>query len=363
MALIGGGHGPRAFIDWTKETEALRKRILGTLMQSHVWRRHQKRSTQEIEIVGVTETPPSNFELTEGRIGKFRKVSAWFSGMAGHSPPEYVAAAGDILTSATDYGKPPGLQELSAGAATGGPQLTASPGAMIPPIASANLTGNIIHSCASDGLSITRRPQTRVDGRNSPLAQEDGTTPWVPATHPDGALYFFDKEMVHMLASLQTVRVTNPHWRDTTWRENIRLIEGPQVGTWHYAHRGRADTAVLLLRLSRNRCLFRFETYYASHVISELSPAQVKHQLMRFIGIGVLYRTHSSLFSAVFDGPSRHLEPAVYDELVGILSHGVDTTDVMTSTLPYDDDIMQKTTRHCVKANGTLERHKDNKCG
>ncbi|KAF8256627.1 hypothetical protein EI94DRAFT_277482 [Lactarius quietus] len=72
-----------------------------------------------------------------------------------------------------------------------------------------------------------------------------------------------------------------------------------------------------------------------SEVFCVTSPAHVKHRLE------ALYWNHWSLFPAVFDG--RYLQPAVYDELIGILSHGC--MDVMTSkssTLPYDEDTMQK---------------------
>ena len=71
-------------------------------------------------------------------------------------------------------------------------------------------------------------------------------------------------------------------------------------------------------------------------------------------------RNHWSLFPVVFEG--RSLPSQVYDELLGILAHGfmgelmrlgptcmqvpdIDGIDMMTSktsTIPYDDDKMQK---------------------
>jgi len=79
------------------------------------------------------------------------------------------------------------------------------------------------------------------------------------------------------------------------------------------------------------------------------------------------------LFPVVFEGHSLPL--SVYDELMGILAHGciggpmslnftmeqtnVDTLDVMTSrssTLPYDDDQMQKMIKLVQKAKGTWPR-------
>jgi hypothetical protein len=101
----------------------------------------------------------------------------------------------------------------------------------------------------------------------------------------------------------------------------------------------------------KNRCLFWLDKYDASHMISELfgvkSPAHVKHRLE------ALYWTHWSLFPVVFEG--RRLVQDVYDELVGILSHG--SMDVMTSkssTLPYDAETMQRMIRLVRNAKGTL---------
>ncbi|KAH8982874.1 hypothetical protein EDB92DRAFT_1617467 [Lactarius akahatsu] len=66
------------------------------------------------------------------------------------------------------------------------------------------------------------------------------------------------------------------------------------------------------------RCLFWLETYDAKDMLSEVywvgSPAHVKHRLE------ALYWSHWSLYPAFFEG--RRLECQIYDELVGILSHG-----------------------------------------
>jgi hypothetical protein len=77
--------------------------------------------------------------------------------------------------------------------------------------------------------------------------------------------------------------------------------------------------------------------------------------------IFITFRTHWSLIPTVFAG--RYLQRDIYDELVGMLSHGCmgefmslsllssqsscvdNATDVLTSkssTLPYDVDTMQK---------------------
>ncbi|KAI9429199.1 hypothetical protein H4582DRAFT_322971 [Lactarius indigo] len=106
------------------------------------------------------------------------------------------------------------------------------------------------------------------------------------------------------------------------------------------------------------RCLFWLDVYDANCMVSEVfcitSPARVKHRLEG------LYWAHYYLFPAVFNGCC--LQPAVYDELLGILSHGcmgkhvylavpsrqnsmIGTTDILTSkssTLSYDDDTIQK---------------------
>jgi len=96
-----------------------------------------------------------------------------------------------------------------------------------------------------------------------------------------------------------------------------------------------------------SRCLFWLETYDATYMVSELfgvkSPAHVKHRLES------LYWTHWSLFPVVFEG--RRLPLPVYDELLGILAHGcVDVLTSKSSTLPYDDDTMQKMIKLVQKA-------------
>ncbi|KAI0289786.1 hypothetical protein B0F90DRAFT_1672279 [Multifurca ochricompacta] len=100
------------------------------------------------------------------------------------------------------------------------------------------------------------------------------------------------------------------------------------------------------------RCLFWLEPYDATPMLSELvgvkSPAHLKHRLES------LYWNHWSLFPVVFDG--RSIPSEVYDELVGILTHGC--IDVMTSklsTLPYDDDTMQKMIKLIQKVKGKPE--------
>ncbi|KAN0131684.1 hypothetical protein V8E53_010526 [Lactarius tabidus] len=176
---------------------------------------------------------------------------------------------------------------------------------------------------------------------------EADCAPWIAATHPDGALYFYDEdrrvftdtdmhnpllkyEMEDFYDCLQTII---RHGASTIPSNNYDLVldimrteDGRMQWSYYYA-------------CHETRCLFWLHLYDANHIISEVfcvtSPAHVKHRLE------ALYWVHWSLFPVVFNG--RCLQSAVYDELVGILSHGC--MDVMTSkssTLPYDVDTMQK---------------------
>ncbi|KAH8987810.1 hypothetical protein EDB92DRAFT_2014060 [Lactarius akahatsu] len=171
--------------------------------------------------------------------------------------------------------------------------------------------------------------------------------PWIPATHPDGALYFYNKDMrlftdtdMHNSELKEEMEVFYHYLQWIIRHEELIIpsnnydlvldIMPTEFGRiqWSYYY-----------ACHETRCLFWLDVCEANHMISEVfhvtSPAHVKHRLE------ALYWTHWSLFPAVFN--DRCLQPAVYDELVGILSHGC--MDVMTSkssTLPYDDETMQK---------------------
>ncbi|KAH9003471.1 hypothetical protein EDB86DRAFT_2799202 [Lactarius hatsudake] len=184
--------------------------------------------------------------------------------------------------------------------------------------------------------------------------------PWVPTTHPDGALYFFDKGRVRAL-------FTDTDMHDQKLREEIesfyrylqRILDhdGVAIPSNKYdltldimpTEDGQTQWSYYFA-CHETRCLFWLDPYDATYMLSELfgvkSPAHVGALHISFS------TTHWSLFPAVFEG--RRLEPAVYDELVGILSHG--SMDVMTSkssTLPYDADTMQKMIRLVRNAKGT----------
>ncbi|KAF8260932.1 hypothetical protein EI94DRAFT_1747257 [Lactarius quietus] len=173
--------------------------------------------------------------------------------------------------------------------------------------------------------------------------------PWVPATHPDGALYFFDQERrlftdtnmldpilreemeafyqyIQRIMRYEDIVIASKNY-DLTLDVSLSDEDGQIMWSYYFA-------------CHEARCLFWFDTYDATYMISERlgarSPAHIKHRLES------LYWTHWSLFPAVFEG--RRLHSAAVDELIGTLTHGC--MDVMTSksesTLPFDGDTMQK---------------------
>ncbi|KAH9074275.1 hypothetical protein EDB83DRAFT_2516038 [Lactarius deliciosus] len=196
------------------------------------------------------------------------------------------------------------------------------------------------------------RPRKGTDYEIPPLTttfrpeqgQEDDCAPWVSATHPDGALYFYDAARMlftdtdmHDPVLRREIEARFLCLQDRLLAEESRpknydLVldkheeDGYMQWFYYYAHH---DT----------RCLFWLETYDAKDMLSEVywvgSPAHVKHRLE------ALYWSHWSLYPVFFEG--RRLESEIYDELVGILSHGcVGKSAFLSSTLPYDDDTMKK---------------------
>ncbi|KAI0250653.1 hypothetical protein BJV78DRAFT_1393295 [Lactifluus subvellereus] len=188
----------------------------------------------------------------------------------------------------------------------------------------------------------------------------------MPATHPDGALYFFDperrlftdtdmhnplrrdeiEEFHHYLQKiLRADQLTIPSNNYDLVLDIMPTEDGQIQWSYYYA-------------CHDNRCLFWLETYDASHMLSELngvsSPAHVKHRLeSSYWCVDCVLldwyakhrcwvaRNHWSLFPVVFEG--RCLPLPVYDELAGILSHGcVDAMTSTSSTLPYDDETMYR---------------------
>ncbi|KAH9026190.1 hypothetical protein EDB85DRAFT_2149268 [Lactarius pseudohatsudake] len=190
------------------------------------------------------------------------------------------------------------------------------------------------------------------------MGLEQGTlkedcTPWVPATHPDGALYFFDQDRI--VTNWQLKRLfTDTDMHNPVLRKEMEEFYHYLQTILHYAFIPSKNYDLVLdilptkhKRVSwsyyyachETRCLFWLDSYDATQMISELlgvrSPAHIRHRLES------LYWNHWSLFPVIFK--DRRLDLAVVDELVGVLSHGC--MDVMTSqlsTLPYDADTMQK---------------------
>ena len=130
-------------------------------------------------------------------------------------------------------------------------------------------------------------------------------SPWVPATHPDGGLYYYDEERVRVSVIMRTYSRTNTPLKglftdtdmhNTIMREEIEhfydflqqllqndnllipsknydlvldiMVTGDDQISWSYYY-----------ACHEARCLFWLETYDASYMISELfgvkSPAHV----------------------------------------------------------------------------------------
>ncbi|KAN0108993.1 hypothetical protein V8E52_009776 [Russula decolorans] len=187
--------------------------------------------------------------------------------------------------------------------------------------------------------------------------QASGMQNWKAAIHPDGALYFYDperrlftdtdmysadlrEEMEEFYSYLEKIirveKLTIPSKKNCDLVLDIMRTENQTV-QWSY-----------YFACHTTRCLFWLERYDASSTIVHgvESPAHVKHHLedLYWYIIGLLAKlnwNHWSLYPAVFKG--RRLPLHVYDELLGMLAHGcIDTMTSKLSTLPYDDEKMQK---------------------
>ncbi|KAH9172700.1 hypothetical protein EDB89DRAFT_2069374 [Lactarius sanguifluus] len=195
------------------------------------------------------------------------------------------------------------------------------------------------------------RPRKTNDFKIPPLTMAfrpeqgpEGCAPWVSATHPDGALYFYDPAK----RLFTDTDMHDPVLRDEIatsydYLQKILLAKGPPPKNYDLVldkHKEGGQTQwFYYYAYPETRCLFWLETYDAKDMLYEVygveSPAHVKHQLE------ALYWSHWSLYPAFFE--DRCLEPEIYDELVGILSHGcMDAMTSKSSTLPYDDDTMKK---------------------
>ncbi|KAH9074274.1 hypothetical protein EDB83DRAFT_1950268 [Lactarius deliciosus] len=179
---------------------------------------------------------------------------------------------------------------------------------------------------------------------------KEDCAPWVPATHPEGALYFFDQDRRLF---------TDTDMHDPVLREEMEDF-------YHYLQRildrdgvaipsNNYDLALDIVRLEdgrtswsyyyachETRCLFWLDPYDATYMTLEVfglkSPAHIKHRLES------LYWCADCSVGwtlSVFKG--RRLGHAIIDELLGMLSHGcMDILTSKSSTLPYDSDTMHK---------------------
>ncbi|KAF8258667.1 hypothetical protein EI94DRAFT_1691246 [Lactarius quietus] len=178
------------------------------------------------------------------------------------------------------------------------------------------------------------------------LTGKEGCSPWLPATHPDGALYFFDRDRRLFTDTDMYDPLLREEMEDFYgYLQRIVRYEGVEIPSKDYDL--VLDVVLSEERLQwsyyyachEKRCLFWLDPYDATHMISELcgvkSPAHVKHRLEG------LYWNHWTLFPAFFEG--RRLDRAVVDELMAVLSFGcIDRMTNPSSTQPYDNDTMQQ---------------------
>ncbi|KAI0253075.1 hypothetical protein BJV78DRAFT_238784 [Lactifluus subvellereus] len=179
-----------------------------------------------------------------------------------------------------------------------------------------------------------------------PLSED--CSPWIPATHPKGARYFYDRErrlftdmdmhnslfreemekFYHYLQNiLRADQLTIPS-------NNYDLVLDVTMPTGHGQKRWSYYYAC-----HETRCLFWLYKYDATNMISGVygakSPAHIKHRLEE------LYWRHWSRYPAVFG--RRRLPDSLCDELIGMLSYGcADTITSNSSTVPVNVDKMQK---------------------
>ncbi|KAF8474432.1 hypothetical protein DFH94DRAFT_855629 [Russula ochroleuca] len=188
------------------------------------------------------------------------------------------------------------------------------------------------------------------NGSEQDSLQQD-CSPWIPATHPDGALYFYDEERRLFTDTDMHNQIMRDEIEDFyNYLQRVIHIKQLSIPSKNYdlvldimvtgndEHEKRISWSYYYA-CHKARCLFWLETYDASYMTSELfgvkSPAHVKHRLES------LFWSHWSLFPVVF--ADRRLPLDAYDELSGILLHGcVDVLTSKSSTLPYDNDEMRR---------------------
>ncbi|KAF8496545.1 hypothetical protein F5888DRAFT_1907347 [Russula emetica] len=205
--------------------------------------------------------------------------------------------------------------------------------------------------------------------------------PWKAATHPEGALYFYDPQRrLFTDTDMYNTDLRKEMERFYLYLEKIIRVEKLTIPS----KKNNYDLVLDIMRSENQtiqwsyyfachkaRCLFWLDKYDSTSGMHGVeSPAHIsgspsstnpplsinscaEHHLEG------LYWNHWSLYPAVFKG--RRLPLHVYDELIGMLAHGcVDTLTSKFSTLPYDDEKMQKMISLVQNAKGAkagLEHH------
>ncbi|KAI0253102.1 hypothetical protein BJV78DRAFT_240735 [Lactifluus subvellereus] len=219
--------------------------------------------------------------------------------------------------------------------------------------------------------SYTIEPLTRTfpyspeQDRSDQGSPNQDCRPWISATHPGGALYFFDPERrlftdtnMHDNILRDKMEVIYDYLQNILRRDQLTIQSNNYDLMLDIMHlQGRRIQWSYYYACHETRCLFWLHTYDATDIISEISgvksPAHVKHRLE------ALYWNHWSLYPNCFLG--RDLPISICDELIGILSHGcVESMTSSSSTLPYDVDTMQKmigVVKNAKEAEFSLEHH------
>ncbi|KAH9164845.1 hypothetical protein EDB89DRAFT_2247042 [Lactarius sanguifluus] len=182
----------------------------------------------------------------------------------------------------------------------------------------------------------------------------EGCAPWVSATHPDGALYFYDPAK----RLFTDTDMHDPVLRDEIaasydYLQKILLAKGPPPKNYDLVldkHKEGGQTQwFYYYAYPETRCLFWLETYDAKDMLYEVygveSPAHVSPtglSIQPFLRIAVL-----NLRSMMNSWEYCHMAAWVHScpWFFYHNSSSIDTTDAMTSkssTLPYDDDTMKK---------------------
>ncbi|KAI0064322.1 hypothetical protein BV25DRAFT_1990069 [Artomyces pyxidatus] len=197
-----------------------------------------------------------------------------------------------------------------------------------------------------------------------PHSPETHSYGWIKATHPDGAMYFYNPDT-------NPRTYTDVDMFDEALREDVEefvkyLDDLAEATCQNYLPSNDCERVVWVEPGDQEcevnwfyyyvdhetRNLFWLERYCANDLIAEVegvrSPAHIQLRLE------AVYWTHWSMYPA---GPeSRHLKSEVYDQLLGILAHGcIDVMTSQTSTAPYNLEEMQLMTKIIERAQRTSQ--------